>query len=423
MINPHFLIISVLILFISFFKIDSEACCRLGPGGSGGGNGLIIENQAFLLEFVEAGLHKKANMNFGPLNNLLDVPNEKVQIVILKYPDHEEYRSVYDTPSFNMLNKILGASSEENAFMFGQKLQGCKDYYRLCLSPQAEITIALVNRFGQTERIEYGMVGDAFLEKLVHLSWVLVDAPLKSIEDANPSVDLINRILLARRDDQKITIYSGIWNEGFGKDKEKISPLNNFNKVGLITHEVFYALTSDQGDITSDRARNINTMIWGFKSYPRYQDLFRKIPGVPAANLNQAYLLSELPLSQELEVETPLLFDQKDVYAISPDTGLLPHRKWFFDYSHSEHSYVEIYNPMNQFDPGTRFPKGLRLQILRIETELMDNWIQTVIYFKNRSGFSNEINRMFVRASAEGKYPITVSEFENTIRGYFKLVK
>jgi hypothetical protein len=412
-----------LLFFILMNNFSTALACCLGPGGSGGGNGIIIENKIYLLEFVEAGLNLKANMNFGNSEKSFTIPNSLIAVVVIKYPDHEEYRTVNDTPGLNMLEKILGASSEENSYMFGKKIEGCKDYYRMCLSPESEIAIAIVNRMGLTTRIDYDMAVTAFLNKFIHLNWILVDAPLKSIDDANPSVDLKNKILLARRDDNRISVFSGAWNKGFNIGKSQVQPLNLYNKVGLITHEVFYALTAEQGDLTSDRARAINTELWGFKTYNRFQDIYRKIPGIPAANLDQAYLLSELPQNQELEIVAPIAFAQKDVYAISPDTGLLPHREWFFNYSHNEHSYVEIYNMMNQFDAGTRFPKGLRLKIQYIETELMDNWIQTVVYFKTRSGFPNEINRIFVRASAEGRYPITVTEFEETVKGLFKLVK
>lgn len=417
-----YFIVGLLFLILINYSSIVMACC-LGPGGSGGGNGIIIENKIYLLEFVESGLHLKANMHFGNPTKSFTVTNSSTPVVVIKYSDHEEYRTVNDTPGYNMLEIILGASSEENSYMFGKKLEGCKDYYRMCLSPEAEIAIALVNRMGLTTRIDYDMVVTAFLNKFIHLNWILVDAPLKPIDDANPTVDLKNRILLARRDDNRISVFSGAWNKGSKIGESQVQPLNLYNKVGLITHEVFYALTAEQGDLTSDRARAINTEMWSFKTYNRFRDMYRKIPGIPAAHLDQAYLLSELPQNQELEIVSPIVFKEKDVYAISPDTGLLPHRQWFFNYSHDEHSYVEIYNIMNQFDAGTRFPKGLRLKIQYIETEIMDNWIQTVVYFKTRSGFPNEINRIFVRASTEGRYPITVNEFEETVKGLFKLVK
>lgn len=222
-----FLLIPILILGIETL-LSSRALGGYGPGGSGGGYGLILKNQVYLLEFVESGLHEKANMKFGKIGRLKkpQQPEEAApahtQIAILKYPDHEEYRSVADDRSFSMLNTILAASNAGNQFLFGKKLSDCKEHFRLCLSPEAEIAIAIVNRFGQPDRFEDKNAMTAFLDKLIHLNWFLVDAPLSTIDDANSPVDIKDHILLARRDGQNISIYKGFWNRGVKIGGQKI---------------------------------------------------------------------------------------------------------------------------------------------------------------------------------------------------------
>jgi hypothetical protein len=403
---------------------------RLGPGGSGGGNGIIIDKQVYLMEFVETGLQTSPNMNFGRVDEtnfeIKDYQfNEKIQLVTLKFTDHEEYRTVIDNRSFYLLNHFLGKSTEENRFIFGKKLATCQLPSTMCLSAESELAIVVANRLSGSGNYNNGFDSgiDSFLDKLIHLNWLLVDTPLKEIEDTSSAIDKRNKFLLARRDGDNISIYSGSWNKGFKQSDQVIAPLNLANRIGLISHEIFYALTAQQGDLNSDRARKINTEFWGFKHNQEFKRTMRLIPPHPAKSFSEAHLLSELPLNQELEALKTIYLPQTDVYAISADTGLLPHTRWFFDYSHVQHSYVEIYNNKNQFKAGTKFPKGLRLKIDRIETELMSDWYQTIIYFKRSGNFDYEIDRMYVRASAEGKYPITLAEFEDTIKNYFKFIK
>lgn len=411
-------------LFCLSFFFGSRAY-TIGPGGSGGGRGVIIDQRIYLLDLVEFGIQNKdEDIDYGQTANPTLSLNKTQQKVVLKFTDHEEYRYVADGPNFNHLSRFLENSSENNKYMFGRQLTDCQLAAALCLSPEGEISIALTNRlqFGKG-RTNYNLSIEMFYKKFSELRWILVDAPLKKIEDENSALDDEPKYLLARRDDHQISVFSGSWNRGFKHNGQIINPLNRLNKLGLITHEVFYAITAQQGDLNSDRARRVTSLFWGLEFNNAFADNLMTIPGHPAKSLDSAYWLSELPEGQELEIIKSIHLPMTDTYVIVPELDILTEDDWFKHYVSSERSAaVELFSANGQFQSGMTIPKGLRLKVKKVETKLMNSWYQTVVYFDRKSDFGYELDRLAVTASAGGRYPAIKDEFIEIVKKYIRLI-
>jgi hypothetical protein len=418
------------ILLNPFFTPNSYACCSIGTSGSGGGNGIIINNQLYLLDFVENGVEKNVQINLGrqlkkPSKQDL-ISNDEYQYVIIKSNNHEDYYKISDDHHLSRLNQLLKISSNQNEFMFGQELSSCKDKALKCLDLNTRLSIGLLNLFPLNKGTEFNFFSNQFLNKLQKLNWRILNSPLEPIYDINTPINNDLKYLMARRDQDDISIFSGAWSKGLTltlTQKEKynqlgneVKPLQLNNKLGLITHEVFYALTADQGDINSNRARKINYAIYIYQN--EAMRLLNTIEGRSVDNFSEAYYVHELPVGQIIEVPLPTSIDLNHLYSNDAPSGHAPESYW----QRTPHikPYFKFYTNKSEDNINLILNAGTRLKIKKVETQIKFGWYNTTIYFETPGKFDNEISMIDFIGANSGTSFATIKELSEALSPNFK---
>jgi hypothetical protein len=435
---------------------------QAGPGdrGGNGGKGYVIDGRLYLLDLAEKGLERriKAPVDFGE-DDYVGPPRSATTIHYDNLPRQPGYKwstgavnqqvvirtersgamkviLVRDLPGLLTLRELL-RKSEAPDWIFGRELysDACRheyrgnDGYRLpCFSDGSLLSIALAQKLAESIHVSGHpfRFRERFLDQFRQLRWTLIDAPLETIDDDSSTL-AGQKYMLASRVDGQVGIRRAGWEGPASIDRRRVAPLDFWNRLALVTHEVLGAITQAQGDSRSDRAKLANASFWAPYSVenplPHMYTVLDVIPGETPTG-RAPHFVSELPKGQLIRVHRKMNFMSgvNDTYILTKGWPVMSwhalsnRRKtlWF-------RPRVELFNRNNSFWPGLAFDAGTTLEIVRTETHLKPDWQQTVIYFKN-DGRDDQISYAQVTGGNGGKSPATIEEFKEAIGYHLELL-
>ena len=199
-----------------------------------GGDVYLDSGKTYVLDMVEAGLLEGPEL-WLPKNG------QKISMKVNKVCDSKKLCfDILDTSDSLLLKLIQNRSP-----VF-------KDDMRLAVS--------LVNIIKTADSVQPALA-KILQKQLLENEWIVADLTLKEISDAVTVVDSSKLLQGVINRNGVIRMSEDAWTDGIKKGDVKFKRLDDWNRLALVVHEIVYAETFQQGDRTSERARQITGLI------------------------------------------------------------------------------------------------------------------------------------------------------------------
>jgi hypothetical protein len=387
---------------------------------SHGGIGIAIDDRLYLLDLAEAGIERSPGVEWGKDREpLASYGLQPIPIELVQADGKRETRFVAD---FTQFSTFIGKSAAHNGYLFGRAVpEVCGD----CYTAAAEIAVALANQLA-TRGYQSATPGDSVLSDLVRhavlaLDWVVVHAPLVRTSDETSPFPGNLKFMLASRRGNTVSLSAAGWSEPASVDGRQLLPLDRENRLALLTHELFYAITEQQGDRNSDRAREINSRLWtayaaAYQNLPHFEPTLVDVPGTPSEH---PVFASELPPGTVLEFTRDYTIPASSFLALVAGHEPMDDNTYHIHFYPFTEGSAELFNANNLWLQPTPIRQGTRMPIVGTWVNVANTDRVTRIQVGHQWG--SPVDRIDVYTPRAGT-PALLSDFEAMIAGTLRIV-